>query len=234
MVGEELRGAPALPMTHKPGSSFTVGDLVLWIARYGELIARDVEVLTELDAAIGDADHGVNMSRGMVAVTDFLREAGGDSVTFNSLCQGIGRSLVSAAGGAAGMLYGIFFIRFGAAAGDAGAISPEQFSAALDAGLQGVMARGRAAPGDKTMVDAMTPAIRAIARTIADEGWDSASATAVGAARDGCDRVTPLVARKGRASYLGSRSAGHADPGAASTLLLFEALRDVLEPVSRP
>ena len=234
MVGETLRRAPALPMMHKPAPAFTVADLVLWIARYGELIARDVEVLTELDAAIGDADHGVNMSRGMAAVTGFLRGAGGEAETFNLLGQGIGKSLVSAAGGAAGMLYGIFFLRFGAAAGEIGAIRPEQFSAALDVGLQGVIARGRAAPGDKTMVDAMTPAIRAIAAAIAGGGWESAPAAGVGAAKDGCDRITPLVARKGRASYLGLRSAGHADPGAASTLLPFEALRDALQPGARP
>lgn len=222
-------GRPASPITRlSPDACVTVAELRRWIARFAELIARNVEPLTELDAAIGDADHGVNMNRGMSVVAAGLPQLAGEGATCDSLCRGVGTTLISAVGGAAGLLYGTFFLRFGAAAGDAEAIPPERFANALRAGLDGIIERGRAQPDDKTLVDALAPAVEAIGERIAAGRWSLAPLAAVSAAAGGCERIVPLVAQKGRASYLGARSAGHPDPGAASTLLLFEALRDAL------
>ena len=181
--------------------------------------------LTELDSAIGDADHGVNMDRGFTAVTAKLVDLA--DADLGTTAKTVGMTLISTVGGAAGPLYGTFFLRLATAFGESGAVDAAGLGAALRAGLEGVVARGKAVLDDKTMVDAMTPAVDAYDASTGD-GIGAALTAAAEAAAIGRDRVTPLVARKGRASYLGERSANHQDPGATSTTILFEALRDAV------
>jgi dihydroxyacetone kinase-like protein len=197
--------------------------LVDWITRFREAVTEKREWLTELDSAIGDADHGANMARGMSAVAEKL--AAGAPATADELLKAVGMTLVSSVGGASGPLYGTFFLRMGMTAGAVTELDAAGLAATLRAGLEGIVARGKAESGDKTMFDAMAPAVDALDAAIA-EGDDltAASRKAADAAAAGRDATEPLVARKGRASYLGERSAGHLDPGAASTALLFEAL----------
>ncbi|WP_411699875.1 dihydroxyacetone kinase subunit DhaL [Conyzicola sp.] len=203
----------------------TVPLLVDWLERFRALVVENQAYLTELDSAIGDADHGSNMTRGMTAVVD----KAGAPATVDALFRTVGMTLVSTVGGASGPLYGTFFLRIGTTAGSVGGLDGPALSAALHAGLAGVLQRGNAEVGDKTMVDALTPALAALDASLAT-GGDLAAATraAADAAAKGRDDTEPLVARKGRASYLGERSAGHLDPGATSTALLFEALAAAL------
>jgi phosphoenolpyruvate---glycerone phosphotransferase subunit DhaL len=236
-------GAPDLPATVggpaasdgriEPKDGFTLAMLGLWIVRFANLIERNVEPLTEMDAAIGDADHGVNMNRGMAVVRASLGDLAGPDTNLESACRAIGRTIASEVGGAAGLLYSTFLLGLGAGAGRASYLPPVRFSEALRVGVDRVVAKGHAQLGDKTMVDAMAPAIDAFESAVGLGAWNLAPAAAVRAASEGCERVIPLVARKGRASYLGPRSAGHADPGAASTLLLYEALRDAIATETR-
>lgn len=198
-----------------------------WLARFGDEVTEQKDWLTELDSAIGDADHGANMARGMKAVTERL--ATGAPETIDELLKTVGMTLVSSVGGASGPLYGTFFLRAGMNAGAVTELDGEAFAAALRAGLDGVIARGKAELGDKTMLDAMIPAVDAFdAALAAGDGSTEAARAAEEAASAGRDATEPLVARKGRASYLGDRSAGHLDPGAASTAILFETLADAL------
>lgn len=197
--------------------------LVDWITRFGAAVTEKREWLTELDSAIGDADHGANMARGMNAVGEKL--GSGSPATVDELLKTVGMTLVSSVGGASGPLYGTFFLRMGMASGAVSELDAAGLAAALRAGLEGIVARGKAEAGDKTMFDAMAPAVDALDAAIA-AGDDLSSATrlAADAAAAGRDATEPLVARKGRASYLGERSAGHLDPGAASTAILFDTL----------
>ena len=205
----------------------TTADLTAWVTRFAALVQEHQAELTELDSAIGDADHGANMSRGMQAVLPKLEGAG----TPADLGKTVGMTLVSTVGGASGPLYGTFFLRLGASAGTAEALDAAALGAALRAGVEGVVQRGKAEPGDKTMIDAFTPALQAWDDAVSAGGDAAAAATAAAAAAaGGRDATIPLVARKGRASYLGERSAGHLDPGAASATLLLDALRDTLAP----
>ena len=205
----------------------STGQLADWLRRFRALVVQNQELLTELDSAIGDADHGSNMARGMNAVVEKLH--GESSETVDALFKDVGMTLVSSVGGASGPLYGTFFLRFGVTAGAVTELDGAALSAALDAGLGGVIARGKAEPGDKTMLDALGPALEAFDAALAEGGDVSASAAAAAtAAAAGRDATLDLVARKGRASYLGDRSAGHLDPGATSTAYLFEALAGVL------
>ncbi|PKI92216.1 dihydroxyacetone kinase subunit L [Actinomycetales bacterium SN12] len=194
-----------------------------WISRFATAMTEKREWLTELDSAIGDADHGANMARGMAAVVEKL--SGGAPDTIDDLLKGVGMTLVSSVGGASGPLYGTFFLRMGVTAGAVATLDGAGLAAALRAGLDGIVARGKPAAGDKTMYDAMAPAVDALDSALAD-GTDLGAALggAADAAAAGRDATLPLVARKGRASYLGERSAGHLDPGAASTAILFETL----------
>jgi dihydroxyacetone kinase-like protein len=199
------------------------------MARFLELFADRIHAardeLTTLDSAIGDADHGINMDRGMAAVRELLPALrDGDA---GSLLTQSAMKLISTVGGASGPLYGTFFLRAGTALGDAADVTPRQLADAMRAGLDGVIARGKAELGDKTMVDAMTPAVAALEANV-DESLPEALRGAAAAAAEGRDRITSIVARKGRASYLGDRSVGHQDPGATSTTILFESLRDAL------
>lgn len=194
-----------------------------WIRRFRDVIAEKREWLTELDSAIGDADHGANMARGMDAVVAKLDSGVPDTV--DELLKTVGMTLVSSVGGASGPLYGTLFLRMGMAAGPVTELDGAGLGGSLRAGLDGIVARGKAEAGDKTMFDAMAPAVDAFDAAITGGGdLSAATAAAAEAAASGRDATEPLVARKGRASYLGERSAGHLDPGAASTTLLFESL----------
>lgn len=193
--------------------------LIEWLRAFAGAIHDNAAELTELDSAIGDADHGSNMDRGMRAVVAALDA--GEFDTPAALFKKVGMTLVSSVGGASGPLYGTFFLRFGGALGD-GAVDAATLGDALRAGVEGIVQRGRAETGDKTMIDAWLPALEAYDATQAD-GIGPALQAAAEAAAGGRDATTPLVARKGRASYLGERSAGHQDPGATSTVLLLEA-----------
>jgi dihydroxyacetone kinase-like protein len=201
----------------------TIHQLTGWLRRFHELVIKNQAELTELDSAIGDADHGINMARGMIAVIDKLD--GGQPAHANELFKTVAMTLVTSVGGASGPLYGTFFLRFASAAGPAIELYAGALHTALRAGLTGIMERGKAEPGDKTMVDALSPALD-VMEAVIKNGSDLVAAVA--AARDaaaaGRDATVPMVARKGRASYLGERSVGHMDPGVASMSLLFDAL----------
>jgi dihydroxyacetone kinase-like protein len=205
--------------------AITTAEIARFVDLFAERIHAAREELTALDSAIGDADHGINMDRGMSAVHELLPSLLDGDV--GSLLKQSGMKLISTVGGASGPLYGTFFLRLGTALADVTEVTPEQLAAAFKTGLDGVIARGKAELEDKTMVDAMTPAVAALQDGAAGS-WTGALAEAARAAAAGRDKVTPLVARKGRASYLGDRSAGHQDPGATSTTILFESLRDAL------
>ena len=204
----------------------TLDGIVSWLARFRDLVTEQRAELTELDSAIGDADHGANMTRGMTAVMEKIGAAPPAGAA-DELFKSVGMTLVTSVGGASGPLYGTFFLRMGMSAGPVQEFDAVAFGAALRAGLDGVVARGKAEARDKTMYDAMAPAIDAW-DAAAGDGLAAASTAAFAAAQAGRDATEPLVARKGRASYLGERSAGHLDPGATSTALLFEALADTL------
>jgi dihydroxyacetone kinase-like protein len=199
----------------------TVGSAALgrWLRSFADAVADHADELTALDSAIGDADHGANMRRGMAAVVGKL-DAAPDAAPA-ALLKTAGMTLVSTVGGASGPLYGTFFLRMGTSAGDRAELDAAGVAAALRAGVDGVVARGKAAPGDKTMLDALGPAVDALDAALADgSGLRDALRAAAAAADAGSDATVPLVARKGRASYLGERSAGHRDPGATSAALL--------------
>ena len=203
----------------------STAEFVAALDTFADRINAAREELTTLDSAIGDADHGINMDRGMTAVREHLPTLRDGQA--GALFKQVGRTLISTVGGASGPLYGTFFLRLGTALGETEDVAPADFARGLRAGLDGIVGLGKASLDDKTMVDAMTPAVEAMeAGAEADLG--AALAAAADAAAAGRDRITPLVARKGRASYLGERSAGHQDPGATSATILFEALRDQL------
>jgi len=205
-------------------ASVSLSQLTAWLARFRDLVTEQRDYLTELDSAIGDADHGANMARGMGAVLDKLDDT--EATTVDELFKGVGMTLVSSVGGASGPLYGTFFLRMGVTAGAVTEMDAAALSAALRAGLGGVIARGKAELGDKTMLDALSPALDAF--DAAGDNVAAAANAAYDAAVVGRDNTIDLVARKGRASYLGDRSAGHLDPGATSTALLFQALAESL------
>lgn len=199
-----------------------VDTLQRWLRTFAAAIAEHQDELTALDAAIGDADHGANMHRGMTAVVEGLDATPASDPA--ALFKQTGMTLVKSVGGASGPLYGTLFLRMAPATGDAATLDAETFATALRAGLEGVVARGKAEPGDKTMVDALTPALDALDAALASgASLADALGQASAAADRGRDDTTPIVARKGRASYLGERSAGHQDPGATSAALLVAA-----------
>ncbi|MFC9926486.1 dihydroxyacetone kinase subunit DhaL [Streptomyces sp. NPDC127190] len=189
-----------------------------WMTAAAASVDREAERLTALDSAIGDADHGNNMQRGFTAVRAALEKE--TPATPGAVLMLTGRQLISTVGGASGPLYGTLLRKTGKALGDAAEVGEEQLAQALRAGVEAVMALGGAAPGDKTMIDALVPAVDALG-----DGFAAARA----AAEQGAEATVPLQARKGRASYLGERSIGHQDPGATSSALLIAALADTAE-----
>src|SRR4249919_2873281 len=183
----------------------TTAVLDSWVRRFAVLVSENRNYLTELDAAIGDADHGSNLDRGMTAAVAALDDLG--PTTAGPLFSKVGMTLVSTVGGASGPLFGTLFLRMGTSLGDGDSVDAGQVAAALRAGLDGVEARGKAQPGDKTMYDALSPAVDALDKAVA-EGADLTDGLgrARDAAAEGRDATTPMLARKGRASYLGEPS----------------------------
>jgi dihydroxyacetone kinase-like protein len=186
-------------------------------------VAADKDRLTRLDAAIGDGDHGTNLSRGLTSVLAALQAE--PPATPGAVLTRTGMTLISSVGGASGPLYGTFFRRMGRALGEDASVDIDQLAGAFEAGLAGLTKLGGAVPGDKTMVDAISPATDALRSAVTD-GASQAEALdrAAGVAEAGARETIPLRARKGRASYLGERSEGHEDPGAASSALLWRTL----------
>jgi dihydroxyacetone kinase-like protein len=206
---------------------FTAAQAVSWVRASAAVIDEHAAALTRLDAAIGDGDHGTNMNRGFKAVLQRLD--GLEAADFGSVFKAVGMALISKVGGASGPLYGSFYLAVGKGLGDAEAVEDGELAAALRAGYEGVVARGKAQLEDKTMLDAWHPALEALDAALAG-GSDLGQALdqAERAAEAGMKATIPLVARKGRASYLGERSRDHQDPGATSTHLLVKALANVV------
>jgi dihydroxyacetone kinase-like protein len=199
--------------------------LLHWLRLIDEGLIEQRGYLTELDSAIGDGDHGINLSRGGAAAS---AKVDADKPEYlDELFRLVGMTIIATVGGASGPLYGTFFLRLSQSVGHRQELTPEQLADALEAGLAGVVERGKPVFGDKTMFDAMEPAVTAF-RANLGHGVPAASRAAFEAAMAGRDATAELVARKGRASYLGERSVGHIDPGAASTTLMFEALAQAL------
>lgn len=199
----------------------TAADLVTAIRAVADTVAEHRVELIQLDRAIGDGDHGENLDRGFRAVLAAFETSTPDSPA--AVLKTVATTLISKVGGAAGPLYGTAFLRASAAVKDRDELGPADVADALTAALGGVVARGKAELGDKTMVDALDPAVKAAT----GDSVAAVLAAAAAAAQEGADATVPLVARKGRASYLGERSAGHMDPGARSTALLLKTFAEV-------
>ncbi len=200
----------------------TKQSIFAWLRDLARVYKENRQFLTRLDSAIGDADHGINMDRGFTKVLDKLPDI--EEKGLSDILKTVGMTLVSTVGGASGPLYGTFFMRAGMAVGDKETLANGDVVEMFDAGLQGVLQRGKAELEDKTMVDAMVPAVDALKASVeAGESISQALKAAVEAAEKGMQATIPLQARKGRASYLGERSIGHQDPGATSTYLLFKS-----------
>lgn len=198
-----------------------------WIAESARTLGEQATYLTDLDRAIGDGDHGSNMDRGFSACAELAEAEEFPSV--DAYLKKVGMVLVSTVGGASGPLYGTFFLRLAGPLAAPGEIGARQMGQALRAGVDGIVARGKAERGDKTMYDAFAPALEAYEQAAAEgRGLSDCLTAAAGAAREGRDATGQMIARKGRASYLGERSAGHLDPGATSATLLLEAAAQAL------
>ena len=200
-------------------------DNMRWLVRIADVLRENRTYLTELDSAIGDADHGINMDRGFSAVRSKFPTM--ESMDIASQLKTVGSTLVSTVGGASGPLYGTAFLRAGGAVANKQELTSADVVAMLDAFTGGIVARGKAQPGEKTMVDALTPAV-ATAHQALNDGASVAEITqrAAAAAEEGMKATIPLLATKGRASYLGERSIGHQDPGATSSWLILRSLAE--------
>lgn len=201
-------------------------NLLAWIAALQQVYAENKEYLTRLDSAIGDADHGINMDRGFTAATNELQKT--DPQDIQGVLKTVAMALIRTVGGAAGPLYGTFFMRASAACAGKAELQADEVVALFEAGLDGVVQRGKAELNDKTMVDALSPALVAMKQTLAN-GADLKEILQKGtaAAEEGMKNTIPLQARKGRASYLGARSIGHQDPGATSSYLLLKTAAEI-------
>jgi phosphoenolpyruvate---glycerone phosphotransferase subunit DhaL len=205
----------------------SVGQASDWIRAFAAAVAENKEYLTELDSAIGDADHGINMNRGMAAVVAKLDA--GEAGDVGALLKAVGMTLVSTVGGASGPLYGTLFLEMGKSAAGKSELSCQDGADALAAGVAGVQRRGKAELGDKTMLDALVPAVETLRSALADGSTlDEALRRSAETAQAGMTATIPLVAHKGRASYLGERSANHQDPGATSSWLLLRTAAETL------
>lgn len=200
-------------------------DALNWIKACGKVLAENRDYLTQLDAAIGDADHGANMDRGFKAVLNKIPEISDKDI--GTIFKTVGMTLISTVGGAGGPLYGTFFLQAGMKTAGKMELTLSDWYTVLDAALSGVVMRGKAELGDKTMVDALTPARDALKTALENHtSLPTALEQSAEAAREGMEGTIPMVARKGRASYLGERSAGHQDPGATSSYLILKAAAD--------
>jgi len=203
----------------------TTEDTLRWLKQLAQVLHENREYLTQLDSPIGDADHGINMDRGFKAVTEKLPAMA--SMDIGSILKTVGTTLVSTVGGASGPLYGTAFLRAGMATSGKLELYEADFVGMLEAALEGIKARGKAQPGEKTMVDALTPALAAAREAEAQNlGLSQMLRRASDAAEAGMKATIPLLATKGRASYLGERSIGHQDPGATSSWLMLKTLAD--------
>ena len=208
-------------------TTVTKEQVVRWLESTAAVLAENKGYLTDLDSAIGDADHGTNMDRGFNKVMEKLPTVADKDI--GNILKTVGMTLISSVGGASGPLYGTFYMRGGMAADAKEELDGDDLVNVLQGAVDGIIQRGRAQPGDKTMVDALLPALAALKQAVAD-GQDvrAGVAAAVAAAEQGMKDTIPLQARKGRASYLGERSIGHQDPGATSSHLILNALLGVL------
>jgi dihydroxyacetone kinase-like protein len=195
-----------------------------WLRRYAGVISEHRAELVALDSAIGDGDHGTNMDRGMRKALEKLD--GQEGADIGALLKTVAMALISSVGGAAGPLYGTLFLQMGTSAAGKEELDLAGWTAALEAGVKGVQARGKAEPGDKTMIDALLPALEALRAADGDAG--AALAKAADAAEEGMKATIQMEARRGRASYLGPRSVGHQDPGATSSYLLMRSAAEAL------
>jgi dihydroxyacetone kinase-like protein len=205
--------------------SMTTEDVLRWLRQLAQVLQENRDYLTQLDAAIGDADHGINMDRGFKAVSEKLSTI--TNADIGTILKTVGTTLVSTVGGASGPLYGTAFLRAGIATSGKQELSEADLVSMLTAFVEGIKARGKAQLGEKTMLDALLPALDA-ARKAESEGLDLAHLLhqSSEAAKEGAENTIPLLATKGRASYLGERSIGHQDPGATSSWLILKALAD--------
>ncbi|WP_250125160.1 dihydroxyacetone kinase subunit DhaL [Chroococcidiopsis sp. CCMEE 29] len=206
----------------------TKEQILQWLQTFAAEIEQNKDYLTELDAAIGDADHGINMERGFKKVMSQLPSVADKDI--GSILKTVSMTLISSVGGASGPLYGTLFLRASTAVTGKQELTDEDVLSFLQSGLDGVLQRGKAQLGDKTMVDALSPAVATFVQTIS-EGKNTLEAMqqTVVAAEQGMKDTTPMLAKKGRASYLGERSIGHQDPGATSSYLMLKSLLATLE-----
>ncbi|MDR1579561.1 MAG: dihydroxyacetone kinase subunit L [Synergistaceae bacterium] len=202
---------------------FDVKMAISALKKFNQLIEEKKEYLTDLDAAIGDADHGINMNRGMKRVIEKLGAK--EYATFGALYRDVAMTIMSVVGGSAGPLYGTFLMKLGQRLSESGEVSADELADAMREGLGGVMSLGKSAVGDKTMVDTLAPAIKALkdnAGGSEKDAWDACA----DAAEKGMKDTIPMLARRGRSSYQGERSIGHQDPGATSAFYLISCIRD--------
>ena len=207
--------------------NITRDKIIAWIEAFATILSENKVYLTELDSPIGDADHGINMDRGFQAVLNKLPSVSNQDI--GAIFKTVGMTLVSTVGGASGPLYGTYFIQLGMVTNGKLELTLEDWISAVESGLNGVIRRGKANPGDKTMIDSLLPGLEAL-KAAANDGASLAEALekSTVAAEQGMKDTIPLVAKKGRASYLGERSAGHQDPGATSSYFLFKTAAEVL------
>jgi dihydroxyacetone kinase-like protein len=206
----------------------TKNNILRWLENTAAVMSENKDYLTQLDSPIGDADHGINMNRGFRKVMEKLPTV--EDKDIGNILKTTGMTLISSVGGASGPLYGTFFMRGGMAVDSKEELTDEDLTAMLQSAVDGVVQRGRAQPGDKTMVDAWLPAMKALRESLdAEQDLPVALEKAVDAAEQGMKDTIPLQAKKGRASYLGERSIGHQDPGATSSYLMLKALLDTLK-----
>ncbi|MGD2048651.1 MAG: dihydroxyacetone kinase subunit DhaL [Chloroflexota bacterium] len=207
----------------------TRDQMVQWLENTAAVMKENKQYLTQLDSPIGDADHGINMDRGFRKVLEKLPSVADKDI--GNILKTTGMTLISSVGGASGPLYGTFFMRGGMAVDAKEELTGEDLATMLQAAVDGVVQRGRAQPGDKTMVDAWLPAMKALREFLNGDNSNTIAALskAVAAAEQGMKDTIPMLAKKGRASYLGERSIGHQDPGATSSYLMLKALLDTLE-----
>ncbi|MGA7194400.1 MAG: dihydroxyacetone kinase subunit DhaL [Anaerolineales bacterium] len=206
-------------------------DVLGWVKAVAQMISENSVYLTELDSAIGDADHGANMDRGFKAVIKKMPEISDKDI--GTIFKTVGMTLISTVGGAGGPLYGTLFLQAGLKTTGKMELSLADWTEAVDAALSGIIMRGKAELGDKTMVDALTPAVNALKQALQDNlPIHEALEASAEAAKKGMEGTIPLVARKGRASYLGERSAGHQDPGATSSYMMLKVAADTWKDAS--
>lgn len=208
--------------------TITKKQMVRWLENTAAVLVENKEYLTDLDSPIGDADHGINMNRGFQKVLEKLPTVADTDI--GNILKTVGMTLISTVGGASGPLYGTFFMRSGTAMASKEELNNEDLLKLFQAGVDGILQRGRPSLGDKTMYDAWAPALESMKQSLAN-GTDTVTflRSAAAAAEQGMKDTIPLQAKKGRASYLGERSIGHQDPGATSSYLMLNALLETIQ-----